>query len=198
MIDQSSKPAIRRQILATRQRLGAGERAFRTEKILTTFLKSFDHIVPSGLTTVGLYYPIRGEVEMRPFFQLFRNRGIQCAFPRVDASELAYYSVRNWHDLKISKFGIGEPARQRAEKPVHPELILVPGVAFSETGYRIGFGAGHYDRAVDQWSKQGLRAMIRMIGVAYEFQVLKAFGTESHDQRLDGVLTESRFRKSSE
>lgn len=200
MIDQNSKLAIRRHLLATRQRLGVGERAFRTEKILSTFLKNYDQIVPPNLKTVGLYYAIRGEVDMRAFFQLFRNRGLQCAFPRVDGNALNYYLVRNWRDLKISKFGIGEPTNESAQKPLYPELILVPGVAFSETGYRIGFGAGHYDRAASLWLSLGLRAMIRMIGVAYEFQVLKAFGTEDHDQRLDGVLSETRFnpvRKSS-
>lgn len=188
-----SKQDLRRRLLAQRQALSQGEIQFRSGQVYDTFLRHADKLNLKAAKTVGLYYPIRGEVDSRAFYDFFQTHGHQCAFPQVENNRIAYHVVNHWDDLKISNFGIGEPSPLSNAAPAIPDLILVPGVAFSQDAYRLGFGAGHYDRLTEQWASQGLRARIRMIGMAYDFQVLAAFPTEAHDQRLDGVLTETKL-----
>lgn len=188
-----TKQDLRRRLLDQRSALSLGEIQFRSEQVFRNFIHNAEHLDLKAAKTIGLYYPIRGEVDSRPIYDFLESHGHQCAFPRVENNRIAYHVVRHWDDLKISKFGIGEPSPQKNEAPVLPQLILVPGVAFSKDAYRLGFGAGHYDRLTEQWSAQGVRARIRMIGMAYDFQVLEAFPREAHDQRLDGVLTETQI-----
>jgi 5-formyltetrahydrofolate cyclo-ligase len=66
------------------------------------------------------------------------------------------------------------------------DLVIVPGLAFDHHGNRIGFGGGFYDRFL-----AGLRAA--KVGIAYGFQQGETLPTESHDVKLDWLVTESRI-----
>ena len=65
-------------------------------------------------------------------------------------------------------------------------LIVVPGVAFDEEGYRIGFGKGVYDRSLNNF--KGI-----MVGLAYELQIIPSFKHESTDLKCRYVITENRL-----
>ncbi len=71
---------------------------------------------------------------------------------------------------------------------VTPDLILTPLLAFDGAGGRLGQGGGYYDRTF-----AALPEAIR-IGLAFAGQEIAAVPMASHDQRLDGVLTESGYR----
>jgi len=64
-------------------------------------------------------------------------------------------------------------------------VIIVPGVGFDEIGHRIGQGGGYYD-----WLLSHSKAL--SIALAFEFQIKKTIPTESHDQRVDMIITEKR------
>ncbi len=89
--------------------------------------------------------------------------------------------------LRPGRFGVREPAddpgtRVSVEKI---DLILVPGLAFTSGGFRLGRGAGYYDRFL---STPGLVA--GKIGIGFAFQLVPEIPVESHDMRLDGVITD--------
>ncbi len=91
-------------------------------------------------------------------------------------------------ELHPSPFGVHEP---RPNNPVvEPDLLLVPLLAFDRRGGRLGYGAGHYDRAL-----QDLRARkpVRAIGLAFAAQERARVPTGPHDQPLDAVLTERAY-----
>lgn len=190
-----SKESIRQRILRVRQGLSRGEIAYRSELAYRQFLTNLDRIRPPRAKCAALYYPIRGEVDVGSFFRFFQARGFSCAFPRMGSMGLDFFTVRSCEELKISRFGIGEPQPRPGTSPVDPDIVIVPAIAFSYDGYRIGFGAGHYDRTVARWIQDGKRSSIQMIGLAYDFQVVPTFSHESHDQPLDAILTETTFRK---
>jgi 5-formyltetrahydrofolate cyclo-ligase len=83
------------------------------------------------------------------------------------------------------------PASDReAEVPTDPavfDLVLVPGVAFTERGDRLGRGGGWYDRLIPQ-----LRPGCATVGVAFDIQVLPELPVEPHDARVSVVVTETR------
>jgi 5-formyltetrahydrofolate cyclo-ligase len=77
--------------------------------------------------------------------------------------------------------GILEPDSCSPE--VFPDIVLVPLLAFDERGNRLGYGAGHYDTT---FSKR--KAL--MIGVGFEVQKINDVPAESHDVKMDIVITE--------
>lgn len=72
--------------------------------------------------------------------------------------------------------------------PERIDLVIVPGVAFDERGYRIGYGSGCYDRFLVKTNSKCIK-----IGLAYDFQVVKEIDEENHDIPMDYIITEKRM-----
>ena len=113
------------------------------------------------------------------------------AFPRFNPQSLEYdlVAVSNLTgQLAVGHYGIREP---QPELPAVQKLSenvcwLVPGLAFSESGCRLGRGAGYYDRLFLRFP-QGKR-----IGIAWEMQLLPEIPAEPWDIPMDYIVTESR------
>lgn len=75
----------------------------------------------------------------------------------------------------------------RAE-PREVDLVLIPGIAFDERGYRLGYGGGWYDRFSTK-----LHEGVRMVGIAFEEQIMPEIPNEPHDLLLDMILTDGRI-----
>jgi 5-formyltetrahydrofolate cyclo-ligase len=91
----------------------------------------------------------------------------------------------------MGRFGIREPRKELPCAPAHlladRDLAwIVPGVAFDETGGRLGRGRGYYDRM--------LRDVLGIkVGVGYDWQVVPCLPSSSHDVRMDVIVTNSRI-----
>jgi 5-formyltetrahydrofolate cyclo-ligase len=90
--------------------------------------------------------------------------------------------------LEPDAFGIPAPPAVALE--VTPNLVLAPLLAFDRSGGRLGQGAGHYDRTLQNLRRQ--RAVF-VLGLAYSGQELDRVPTAAHDQRLDAILTETEY-----
>jgi 5-formyltetrahydrofolate cyclo-ligase len=102
----------------------------------------------------------------------------------VDVGALADLTTSSWHP-KIREHG--NPAA-RVVPPEEIDVILVPGLAFTRLGQRLGRGGGYYDRYL-----ASLPAKTLKIGVCFGFQIVDALPTESHDQAVAAVVTEAGF-----
>lgn len=71
--------------------------------------------------------------------------------------------------------------------PTWPDVVIVPGVAFTRAGDRLGQGGGWYDRFLE-----GIRPECLTVGVAFAEQIIDAFPVEPHDVRVDVVITDDR------
>ncbi|NPB06309.1 MAG: 5-formyltetrahydrofolate cyclo-ligase [Aquificae bacterium] len=174
-----TKELIRRELIKRRKALSERERAELSERVRGLLL-SLPEL--KSASVVALFYPVAGEPDLLPLFELLKDKLL--LLPRVEGDELVLARAEG---LKKGAFGIPEPAGEPfpAEKV---ELFLVPGVAFDEEGYRLGFGKGFYDRLLR--GKKGFK-----VGVGYEFQVLKRLPRSPWDQRLDALVTEKRVRR---
>lgn len=97
-------------------------------------------------------------------------------------------------ELEKRAFGILEPKPEFC-KPVpleEADVNLIPGVAWDQQGYRIGYGTGYYDRSINSLQKQMMK-----IGLAYEFQFVSSIPTTRYDRRVDSIVTERRIIKTS-
>ena len=114
------------------------------------------------------------------------DRGITLAYPRVDGFELRLHRVGDRSELHPAFRGLLEPL---ASGPVVDlralDLIVVPGVAFTAGGVRLGQGGGYYDRLLESLAG---RAMT--VGVCFEVQLAAALPSAPHDQPVDLVITE--------
>ena len=83
--------------------------------------------------------------------------------------------------------GIPEPDAKARER--RPDLLLVPLLAFDRLGYRLGYGAGYYDRYLREHRP---RRSVKAVGIAYAGQQYDALPVHDFDEPLDAVVTETQ------
>ncbi len=93
--------------------------------------------------------------------------------------------------LQVNKFGMLEPCL--INKPLIPDLMLVPLLAFDSDNNRLGYGKGFYDKFLNKFLRN--RKKIITIGVAFLFQKYNKLPISKLDIKLDYILTEKGLQK---
>lgn len=182
------KAQIRNARLAARDALPA---ATRTEFSLSMADHAGDAIDFDPGTIVSGFLPIRSEADIRPLMARLKERGARLCLPIVqDKTTIVFRELVPGAELIDTGFGTRGPGPEAAV--LDPEILLVPLSAFDATGNRIGYGAGHYDRAIARLLQKGMEP--RLIGIAFDCQEVAEVPAEPHDVRLQAILTESGFR----
>ena len=144
----------------------------------------------SAAARLLIYVSTGSEVDTHGLIRQLLAMGRQVCVPRFEPVTQSYVAcqVRDFDaDLATGKFGILEP-RPKAVQPAAIDpigAVLVPGLAFDETGNRLGRGLGCFDRLLRQTS--GVK-----IALAFDFQLLDEVPAEPHDVRMDFIVTETR------
>lgn len=140
---------------------------------------------------VLLYAACGNEVQTSALMEALWRRGARVLLPRCHPEEkgrldLGCVSCRS--DLVAGRWGILEPAATacRGVEEFAPEVAVIPGVAFDRDGARLGFGAGYYDRLLGQ---PGL-AETRLLGLAYDFQLVPEVPVDPWDRPVHRIVTE--------
>jgi len=147
--------------------------------------------------TVMWYVHCRSEVRTLPAIQRALQTGQRVVVPYCTVDEggapcLGLWRLQNLDELQKGTWGILEPPRARWHDPEHRaevealDLIVVPGVAFDREGGRLGNGAGYYDRLLAR-----VRSDCKLVGIAYEAQLLTEIDRAAHDVDMDLVVTEA-------
>jgi 5-formyltetrahydrofolate cyclo-ligase len=140
------------------------------------------------VTPVGGYWPIRSEVDPRPLMEALIARGQDVALSQILHPHLSWRLWRPGDVLIKGGFGVREPGPDAPE--VFPKALLVPLVAFDRRGGRIGYGKGHFDRAIAALEAQH---PVLTIGLAYAVQEIDEVPVEPHDRLLDVIITEAEL-----
>lgn len=139
-------------------------------------------------TVISGYMPIRSEIDPRPYMAHLKELGARLCLPVViDKQTLEFRELLPDSQLVDTGFGTIGPAPGAGT--LIPQIMLVPLAAFDCHGGRIGYGAGHYDRAIERAQKQGRRP--QLVGFAFACQQFDHLPMEAHDQRLDMIITET-------
>jgi 5-formyltetrahydrofolate cyclo-ligase len=114
------------------------------------------------------------------------------AFPRIEGKNLTFH-MSPWADLVPGPLGIPQPPAGAPQ--VTPDLLLVPLLAVTLDGVRLGQGGGYYDRALAALRAPDRRngAPVTAVGLAWEVQIAEFLPQEAWDQRLDRVATPARL-----
>ena len=111
--------------------------------------------------------------------------------PKINSQskEINFFKFITGTKLIKNKYNILEP--EVTNEIIFPKLVLVPLLAFNESGFRLGYGGGFYDK---YFSSQEEKDIIK-VGLGFSFQKVNQIPIESHDQKLDWILTESYLYK---
>lgn len=135
---------------------------------------------------VALYAATRGEIDPAALRPPLHARGATVAYPRVLATApptLGFFAVAAAETLVAGRFGILEPAAAGPLPVDALELILVPGIAFSRDGHRLGFGHGYYDAALAA-APRAVR-----VGLCHDFQLVDRLPPRPGDEPVDFIVT---------
>ena len=136
---------------------------------------------------VALYSAKGSEVDAARIDAFARSRGLVVAYPRVigETRKLRFHTVTP-EELAPSRFGLREPSADAPEVAIEDiAAFMVPGLAFDRSGWRIGWGRGHYDATLAAASPDALR-----VGLAFEGQLIERVPREPHDVALHIIITE--------
>lgn len=142
---------------------------------------------------VGLFWPraAHGEVDLRPLDSSLRERGVAVYYPFMDAKGQGAFStgfrlVERVEQLQPRGRGFAEPAPD-ARTAVAGELdvVIVPALAASPDGHRLGFGSGFYDVTLPDFRPPALAVI-----VVFSFQMLAELPSLEHDVACDVIVTD--------
>jgi 5-formyltetrahydrofolate cyclo-ligase len=144
----------------------------------------------AGAARLLLYISTMREVDTHGLIRQLLAMGRELSVPCFEKATQQYIAsvLRDFDaDLGTGKFGILEPTPEAVRPATSDEIdaALVPGLAFDETGNRLGRGMGYFDRLLQQTS--GAK-----IALAFDFQVLDEVPSEVHDLHMDFIVTETR------
>ena len=137
---------------------------------------------------VSGFSSINDEIDVGPLLSRLSGEGYGLALPVISGNgqPLVMRAWKPGETLQKKTWGIAEPLS--SAPVVHPDVVLVPLLAFDDEGYRLGYGGGFYDRTLVE-----LRAIkpIVAIGVAYDEQRVDAVPRGRYDEPVDWMLTPS-------
>lgn len=186
--DVAEKARLRGERLAARDALTLAERQQKSQSIMAHGASSIP-FAPG--TVVSGFMPIRSEADTRPLMEALRTRGGRLVLPVVlDRETIVFRAFET--DTLLVKTGFGTTGPGEDAEVLDPDILLVPLSVFDGKGQRIGYGAGHYDRAIARLHARGLQPVL--IGVAFDCQEVPSVPAEPHDVSLHAILTESGLR----
>jgi 5-formyltetrahydrofolate cyclo-ligase len=180
---------MRVRMRATRRALGPAAVAARSERIVSSLLAL---PVVEHARAVGLFWPrtSHAEVDLRPLDQELRERGVSTYYPFMDPKEQGFVTgfrrVFGVEQLSERGRGFAEPppgASVAARGDL--DLVIVPALAATPDGHRLGYGSGFYDVTLPE-----LRPPALAVTVLYSFQLLAELPTLEHDVACDLVVTD--------
>lgn len=147
-----------------------------------------DHPILAFADSIAGYMAMQGELDVLPVFDQMARFSKITALPCITESGMLQF--RRWQRgdalVRSQVHNVQEPA---ATAPtIIPAVVLVPLLAFDGDGYRLGYGAGYYDRTIAKLRQFTTPPLF--IGVAHSIQEVDQVPADDHDARLDGILTE--------
>lgn len=175
----SAKAALR-SLMRARLKAAAGLGAESSRALLAQIQS---HPVWANASTVALFAPLPEEPDL---LGLLEHPAKRFVFPCLQGVNLLWRAASTPEDLRPAPHTNGrlkEPVHGEWVSPATLDCVLVPGLAFTTCGRRLGRGGGYYDRAL-----AALRPHTVALGVCFSLQIMENLPAEPHDQPVHGVL----------
>jgi 5-formyltetrahydrofolate cyclo-ligase len=165
------------------QRLGvdAAVRRSQSREIVARLAGLID---ATSYPTLGFYWPIRGEIDVRELARMHLAAGGQAALP-VIVTKHAPVEFWQWTPGMRTDRGVLDIPVPRARRVLIPDVLVVPLLGFDRAYFRLGYGGGYYDRTLAAATPRPLA-----IGVAAADAELHTIYPQPHDIPMDMIVTE--------
>jgi 5-formyltetrahydrofolate cyclo-ligase len=176
------RKAERERLIAARLAVSADVREAMTKRIADGIDAAIGDIAGK---MVSLYWPFRGEPDLRAWLASVNARGGRTALPVVVAKgqPLVFRAYKPGDRLEKGVWNIPIPPDG---DPVIPDVVIAPVVGFDFENYRLGYGGGFFDRTL-----AGLPRKPLVIGIGYEIQRIPTIYPHSHDIPMSVIVTEA-------
>lgn len=183
------KSRIRTQIREQRKLLSENELKAADKRLLDEFKnalakdKDMKRIFDKA-KYIAVYRGVRGELPCEMLCDYLRTCGKHTCYPRTEGQDMVFCDINNPSKLVKGQYGLLEPSSDTPSVDKRDiSIIIMPGIAFDEEGYRVGQGGGYYDRFIASLTNEPL-----LIGVCMSFQLMSLVPIETTDIPCDVVL----------
>lgn len=195
------KDGLRQAVIARRDAIDLDVRAAKSAVICARLVELLDRLDAAAPYTVAIYAAMGSEVDPAAFAAAAAKRGWRVAYPcMLSATDAAACGQRMCMravaagDASAAPF-IAHPTRAFTAMdidsdrfPIVPadvlDMIIVPLVAFDQTGARLGYGGGCYDRYLPM-----LPPICQIVGIAFDEQRIDHVPTDAHDLPLPHIIS---------
>lgn len=175
----------RRRLIDRRASLNADEREQKSLRIR----QKLDQLLPEVIgRTISLYWPFRGEPDLRGWLAAVSAHGATCLLPVVceKSKPLTFRTWRTGEKLTRGVLNIPVPLHGDERQP---DIVIAPVVGFDAQCYRLGFGGGFFDRTLAVLHPKPI-----VIGVGFDFQQIETIRPQGHDIPMDAIVTDTDIR----
>ena len=173
------KAALRKYLLEKRDATSAELRNISSEMIHQN-LKQISSFTNSQ--NIACYFPIGSEVNTHYIMLDILKHGKNLLLPRIIDENIEFYIIPNLEKLEKGSFEIMEP-KDSCDRAKKIDCVLIPTVGVSKSGVRLGYGKGYYDRFL-------VSSYAMRISLTYSKQIVKSIPIDSHDIKMDWIITE--------
>ena len=177
------RKAERARLIEARLAIFAGDRAGMASRIAAGLDAAVGELAGR---TVSLYWPFRGEPDLRPWMSAgdFAEAG---AWPfRWSWKRPGRWSSGPMRPATAWRRASGTSRCRRKGETVLPDIVIAPLVGVDPGRYRLGYGGGFFDRTLASLPRKPL-----VIGVGYEMQRIATIYPQEHDIPMDLIVTEA-------
>lgn len=174
----SDKKELRRLVRAGIAQMDSCEKEKRSMAICEEVEK---YLAESAARVIALFSPLGDEPQIWPLVEQM-SKSLSVVLPRVEGDIMNFYTYDK-EAMSVGAFGINEPRTGVSVSPCDIDAIIVPGVAFTACGARMGRGKGFYDKYLSQDGFSALK-----IGVCFSEQIVDHIPVEQHDVAMDVVI----------
>ncbi|MCU1399114.1 MAG: putative 5-formyltetrahydrofolate cyclo-ligase [Acidimicrobiales bacterium] len=156
----------------------------REARVPEMWAEVIDECVQRSARTVMAFVGVGTEPDTSVLIAGLHAAGFVVVLPRVEGQRIAAATHDPLAPMAAGRYGIPAPAGE----PVDPEtidVVIVPGLAFTRDGRRLGQGGGYYDRFLPQLDRR-----CTTIGVCFREQLVDDLDTLPHDRTVDLVVTD--------
>lgn len=184
------KEELRKEYLKKRMALSEAELVAYNQKITDQFFSLLDS---SRIHVIHLFLPIERKKEIDTWQIVNRLKSefglIQISIPKVNESgDLENYFFEGLNQLQFNGWGIAEPKQGIPTPTEKIDMVLVPLLAVDETGHRVGYGKGFYDRFL-----KACRPDCEKVGLSFFEPITHIDDVTEEDVKLDAVITPEKL-----
>lgn len=178
------KTLLRKEIKFRIASLSSEQKIQLGQRICAQLIKN---LTRKNFQTIAVFAPLKNEPDIWSVIEWLWKQQKTVLFPKIRHTNdgLDFFVVRGREELLQQHLGILEPDEKVARQifSAEIEIALIPGVAFDQTGNRLGRSGGLYDRFLADLEFCG-----QTIGVCFPIQIVEKIPTEPHDQKVGRVI----------